>query len=133
MIIDISTQVLAAINQTALAGKIYPVMALSESATPPVPYIVYQRTGAEFEYTKNMFTGNVRHHYNISAFSDGYDKTLTLAKDIVDGMLALSYTTPEGSPVSFKAVQVTDISEDFLEGIFYQTIQFEINTTEIQL
>jgi len=131
MIVDISTQVFDAIKQRELAGKIYPVVALSESATPPTPYIVYQRTGADFGYTKNFFDGSIKHYYTIGAYSDTFNKTVELAKDIVDGMLALAYTTPEGSAVTFKSIQVTDISEDFLDGIFYQIIQFEINTIQI--
>ena len=130
MIIDISKYVFQAITQRELAGSIYPVIALRESATPPTPYIVYQRTGADFGYTKNLFDGTIKHYYTINAYADNFDKTVEMAKDIVDGILGLAYTTPEGSGVSFKSIQVTNVSEDFLEGIFYQTIQFEINTIQ---
>ena len=115
-------------EDSRMAGKIFPVMAVFNSPTPTTPYIVYERTGCEFGYTKGLFDNSIRHSYTVSVYDDNYASTMVLAQAIINLMLSLSYT--EKPDIYFKAIHVTDLSEDFLEGIFYQTIQFEINTTQ---
>ena len=112
--------------------KIYPVIVFPPPTadTPiPTPFAVYQRTSAEPDYTKSLFTGLIRHNYSVTVVDDNYSNTVTLAQQVVDALLALSHTRHED--ISFGQVIMTDLNEDFLEGLFLQTIQFEINTKEI--
>ena len=109
--------------------KVYPVIATFNDSTPPTPFAVYQRTSAEPDYTKSLFTGLIRHNYSVTVVDNDYTNTVTLAQQVVDALLALSHTRHED--ISFGQVTMTDLSEDFLDGLFLQTIQFEINTKEI--
>lgn len=109
--------------------KVYPVIATFNDPTPPTPFAVYQRTSAEPDYTKSLFTGLIRHNYSVTVVDNDYTNTVTLAQQVVDALLALSHTRHED--ISFGQVTMTDLSEDFLDGLFLQTIQFEINTKEI--
>jgi hypothetical protein len=65
----------------------------------------------------------------VTVVDDNYSNTVTLAQQVVDALLALSHTRHED--ISFGQVIMTDLNEDFLDGLFLQTIQFEINTKEI--
>jgi hypothetical protein len=65
----------------------------------------------------------------VTVVDDNYSNTVTLAQQMVDALLALSHTRNED--ISFGQVIMTDLNEDFLDGLFLQTIQFEINTKEI--
>ena len=112
--------------------KIYPVIVFPPppANTPtPTPFAVYQRTSAEPDYTKSLFTGLIRHNYSVTVVDNNYTNTVTMAQQVVDALLALSHTRHED--ISFGQVTMTDLSEDFLDGLFLQTIQFEINTKEI--
>ena len=60
---------------------------------------------------------------------EGADSIPGRPQEVVDALLALSHTRHED--ISFGQVTMTDLSEDFLDGLFLQTIQFEINTKEI--
>lgn len=108
---------------------VYPVIADFNTPQPSTPFAVYQRTSAEPEYTKNLFTGTIRHNYAVTLVDDNYPATVALAQQAIDAMLALSHTSHED--IQFGQVIVTDIAEDFVEGLFLQTLQFEINTTQI--
>ena len=65
----------------------------------------------------------------MTVVDNDYTNTVTMAQQVVDALLALSHTRHED--ISFGQVTMTDLSEDFLDGLFLQTIQFEINTKEI--
>lgn len=109
--------------------KVYPVIATFNDPIPPTPFVVYQRTSAEPDYTKSLFTGLIRHNYSVTVVDNDYTNTVTMAQQVVNALLALSHTRHED--ISFGQVTMTDLSEDFLDGLFLQTIQFEINTKEI--
>lgn len=109
--------------------KVYPVIAAFNSAVPPTPFIVYQRTGADPNYTKAFFTGEITNNYSVTVVDNQYTATLELAQTVIDTMLALSYATKED--MRFGQVLLTDVSEDFVDGLFLQTLSFEINTIEI--
>jgi len=131
MKIDISHRLVSELNVGWLTDKIFPCVAMFDTDTPSVPYLVYQRTGAEFNYTKGLYTGDATHHYSFSIYSDHYDQTLTLAKMVIDKVLALSYFETDQEGFRYGPVQLVDISEDFIEGLFVQTLQFDIQTKEV--
>jgi len=131
MKIDISHRLVSELNVGWLTGKIFPCVAMFDTDTPSVPYLVYQRTGAEFDYTKGLYTGDATHHYSFSIYSDHYDQTLTLAKMVIDKVLHLSYFETDQEGFRYGPVQLVDISEDYIDGLFVQTLQFDIQTKEV--
>lgn len=131
MNIDISHCLVSELNVGQLDGKIFPCVAMFDTATPTVPYLVYQRTGTEFNYTKGLYTGDATYHYSFSIYSDHYEQTLTLAKTVINKVLALSYFETNQEGFRYGPVQLVDISEDFIEGLFVQTLQFNIQTKEV--
>lgn len=118
-------QALAAIDGL----QVCPVMNITNTPSPTTPYLVYQRTSSEPQYTKSLFTGEITHNYSVTVVDDNYDRTVELAQQAIDALMALSHTDHED--IRFGQVMMTDLSEDFQEGLFLQTIQFEINTTQI--
>ena len=128
-IISICKYIYNAIKGESESLNVYPVIATFNDPTPPTPFVVYQRTSAEPDYTKSLFTGMIRHNYSVTVVDNDYTNTVTMAQQVVDALLALSHTRHED--ISFGQVTMTDLSEDFLDGLFLQTIQFEINTIEI--
>ena len=129
MNISIGKYIYNAIEGVSESLHVYPVIATFNDPQPPTPFAVYQRTSAEPDYTKSLFTGLIRHNYSVTVVDDNYSNTVTLAQQVVDALLALSHTSHED--ISFGQVIMTDLNEDFLDGLFLQTIQFEINTKEI--
>ena len=129
MNISIGKYIYNAIEGVSESLHVYPVIATFNDPQPPTPFAVYQRTSAEPDYTKSLFTGLIRHNYSVTVVDDNYSNTVTLAQQVVDALLALSHTRHED--ISFGQVIMTDLNEDFLDGLFLQTIQFEINTKEI--
>lgn len=108
---------------------VYPVVADFESDNPTTPFSVYQRTSTTPKYTKNLFTGDVTHNYSVTVADNNYEGTVNLVQQAIDKLTSLSCTLHDG--IRFCQVTVTDLSEDFLDGIFLQTLQIEINTTQI--
>lgn len=115
---------------SAITGlQVCPVMNITNTPSPSTPYLVYQRTSANPQYTKSLFTGEITHNYSITVVDDDYDNTVTLAQQAIDALMALSHTTKED--IRFGQVMMTDLTEDFQDGLFLQIIQIEINTTQI--
>ena len=130
MNIQFGTYVYSAIlSALPSGGKVYPTIADFKDAVPPTPFAVYQRTGAEPDYTKSMFTGGMTNNYSVTVVDNQYTATLELAQSVVNAMLALSHTVK--TDMRFGQVLLTDISEDYYDGLFLQTLNFEINTIEI--
>ena len=50
---------------------------------------------------------------------------------VIDKVLALSYLETDQEGFRYGPVQLVDISEDFIEGLFVQTLQFDIQTKEV--
>lgn len=115
---------------TALAEieglTIYPVVAAFNNPAPTTPFAVYQRTSTTPDYTKSLFVGDITHSYSVTVVDNDYDHTVELAQLAIDRLMALSHTDCED--IRFGQVMMTDLSEDFQEGLFLQHIQFEINT-----
>lgn len=116
-------------NDTAETLKVFPVIADFNTPTPPTPFAVYQRTSCQVQYTKGLWTGDITHNYSVTVADNQYSKTVELAQAAVDALMALSHTVKED--MRFGQVLLSDISEDFVDGIFLQTLNFEINTTQI--
>lgn len=115
---------------SAITGlTVFPVIADFNTSEPSTPFAVYQRTGCSPEYTKDGFTGETLHSYSVTIVDNDYTNTVTLAESTVDAIIGLSYQVKTG--IRFGQVQLTDLSEDFVDGLYLQTLQFEINTTEI--
>lgn len=128
MNVSIGKHIYAALS--AIEGlTVHPVIAAFNDPTPTTPFAVYQRTSAEPEYTKSLWTGAIAYTYSITVVDDDYDHTVELAQQAIDKLMALSHTDRED--IRFNQVKMTDMSEDFQDGLFLQTIQFEINTTQI--
>ena len=108
---------------------VYPVIAAFNDPKPTTPFAVYQRTSTDPQYTKSLWTGEITHNYSITVVDDNYDRTVELAQQAIDAMMALSHT--DRDDIRFGQVLLTDLGEDFTEGLFLQTIQFEINTQQI--
>lgn len=115
---------------TAISGlSVFPVIADFNSDQPTTPFAVYQRTGCNPEYTKDGFTGDISHSYSVTIADNDYTNTVILAEKAIDAILALNYQTK--ADIRFRQVQLTDLNEDFIDGIYTQTLQFDINTKEI--
>ena len=114
---------------SAITGlTVFPVIADFNTAEPTTPFAVYQRTGCSPEYTKDGFTGDISHSYAVTIADNDYTNTVILAEKAIDAILALSYQTK--ADIRFRQVQLTDLNEDFIDGIYTQTLQFDINTKE---
>ena len=61
MNISIGKYTYNAIQGVSESLHVYPVIATFNDPTPPTPFAVYQRTSAEPDYTKSLFTGLIRH------------------------------------------------------------------------
>lgn len=126
MNINIGKYIYTALSSKDERIKVFPVIADFNDAVPPTPFAVYQRTSATPNYTKSLWTGEITHHYSVTIAAANYADTVSVAQAAIDAILALSHTDKED--IRFAQCTMTDISEDYLEGLFLQTIQFEINT-----
>ena len=108
---------------------VFPVVADFNVDNPTTPFAVYQRTGCQPEFTKDGFDGDIVHSYSVTVADNDYNNTVNLAEKVADAIIGLSYQVK--TDIRFGQVQLTDLTEDFVEGIYMQTLQFEINTTEI--
>lgn len=116
-------------NDSPVLLTVFPVVADFNTADPTTPFAVYQRTGCQPEFTKDGFTGETVHSYSVTVADNDYNNTVNLAEKVADAIIGLSYQMK--TDIRFGQVQLTDLTEDFVEGIYTQTLQFEINTTEI--
>ena len=119
----------ATANDTPQLLTVFPVIADFNTAVPRTPFAVYQRTACHPEYTKDGFTGEISHSYSVTVADNDFNNTANLAESVANALIGLSHQVKAG--IKFNQVLLTDLSEDFIEGIYTQTLQFEINTTEI--
>lgn len=98
---------------------IYPIVA-PESAG--VEYVVYKRTSLEGYDIKGRTTPIQKASYTISVVSDEYAKGVRLTQSILDALGNYSDT-------QIRDVNIDNLSEDYSEGFFIQTIQIQITTT----
>lgn len=122
---------------TALSGvtidnvalTVYPVIADFNSTTPSTPFAVYHRTAMTPGYTKDLYDNSITHAYNVIIVDKDYATSIDYAQAAINAMLALSHTTQ--SDMRINQVLVQDLVEDYLDGLFLQTITIELNTTSI--
>lgn len=113
---------------SAIQGlQIRPVQNVTDAAFPTTPYLVYQRTSFQPNYTKNLWTGETTFNYTITIVDDDYESTADMVQQVADIITGLSHT--EAEDIRFNQVLITDSNEDFENGLFLQIISFEINTT----
>lgn len=124
MNVGVGKYIYAALN--SLGAKVYPVVADYNDPNPTTPYIVYQRTSAEPQYTKSLWTEEIRHSYSITVVDNKYSSALDLAQRAIDALMALS--CKEKDDMYIKQVKLENLSEDYTEGLFLQILNIEINT-----
>ena len=113
---------------SAIEGlTVFPVIADFNDPQPTTPFAVYQRTSCTPEYTKDLYTGGMVHSYSVTIADTDYTNTVNIAEQAINAIMALS--SQEKTDLRFRQVMLTDLSEDFIDGLYLQTLQFEINTT----
>lgn len=128
MKINVAKYIYSALS--AITGlTVYPVIADFESATPTTPFCVFQRTSMNPQYTKSLYTQEIEHSYSITVADNEYTNTLAMAQQVIDTLMAL--TSKTNTDFRFGQVTVNDLSEDYVDGIFIQTISITINTIEL--
>lgn len=106
---------------------VFPVIADFNDPQPTTPFAVYQRTGCTPDYTKDLFTGHLVHSYSVTLADDDYTNTVNMAEQAINAIMELS--GKDKIDLRFHQVMLADLSEDFIDGIYTQTLQFEINTS----
>lgn len=124
MNVGVGKHIYSALN--TLGATVYPVIADFNNTVPPTPFIVYQRTSCNPQITKSLWDGEIRHNYSITVVDNQYTHTLDLAQQAIDALIAL--TSTEKDDMYIKQVMLTDLSEDFADGLFLQILNIEINT-----
>lgn len=110
--------------------KVFPVIADFNTTSPPTPFAVYRRTSATPNYTKSLWSGEITHHYTVTVVDNDYSPTVDIEQLVVDALMALSHTVK--ADMRFGQVMLTEIGpEEFTDGLFLQTLNFEINTNRI--
>lgn len=120
---------LSAVTIDNVALTVYPVVADFNTPTPTTPFAVYQRTGMEPGFTKDLYDSSITHTFSITIVDNDYGKALNYAQAAIDALLALSHTTQ--NDMQLNQVLVQDLTEDFVEGLYLQTLTIEINTQSI--
>lgn len=127
MIVNISKYVyqkLAAVNGLT----VYPVVAPFDTDTPSTPYAVYRRTGIDVEYSKDLFTGMVKQRYEVIIADKDYAAACDLAEQAANALLGMSYSVKTPN-LAIGQVHLNDLNDDFIDGLFLETITIEINTS----
>lgn len=115
-------------NTLSGCGTVYPVIALNQES---LPFIVYHRSGFRPSYSKNLFTGEIDHGYEVLVADTDYTNSLTLAEAVINAMLALTSRQPENAGYRFCQVTLDDMSESYYDDGFYvQSLNFTIKTKE---
>lgn len=124
MTINIGNLIYSALSSIITVQPIALRLGQGESLTDHTPYCVYQQTGCQPQYTKNLFTGLVVHYYELQVVSPSYDDLCQKVQDIADAMLSLSHTSGIGQ------VQLTNSVETFDEDLYINNLSFTISKQE---
>ena len=101
-------------------SKTFPLIANAETS---FPFVVYQRTSAKVNYTKDGRYQNIL-AVEITIICDNYPESidlLCLVRNILEGK---RYKDEE---IWIRDIRVDEVSEDFNEDTFIQRISFDID------
>ena len=126
MNVGVGKYIYSALSTISRSMAVYPVINPDNTPTPATPFIVYQRTEFMLVYSKDLWTGEITHDYSITIVDNDYTNCLNQVDTVINTMLALSCV--EKDDMHFKQVRLTGGGEDFIDGLYTQTLQFEINT-----
>lgn len=107
-------------NKIVGQSKTFPLIANAETS---FPFVVYQRTSAKVNYTKDGRYQNIL-AVEITIICDNYPESidlLCLVRDILEGK---RYRDEE---IWIRDIKVDEVSEDFNEDTFIQRISFDID------
>lgn len=107
-------------NKMVGQSKTFPLIANAETS---FPFVVYQRTSAKVNYTKDGRYQNIL-AVEITIICDNYPESidlLCLVRDILEGK---RYRDED---IWIRDIKVDEVSEDFNEDTFIQRISFDID------
>lgn len=107
-------------NKMVGQSKTFPLIANAETS---FPFVVYQRTSAKVNYTKDGRYQNIL-AVEITIICDNYPESidlLCLVRNILEGK---RYKDEE---IWIRDIRVAEVSEDFNEDTFIQRISFDID------
>lgn len=107
-------------NKMVGQSKTFPLIANAETS---FPFVVYQRTSAKVNYTKDGRYQNIL-AVEITIICDNYPESidlLCLVRNILEGK---RYKDEE---IWIRDIRVDEVSEDFNEDTFIQRISFDID------
>lgn len=107
-------------NKMVGQSKTFPLIANAETS---FPFVVYQRTSAKVNYTKDGRYQNIL-AVEITIICDNYPESidlLCLVRNILEGK---RYKDEE---IWIRDIKVDEVSEDFNEDTFIQRISFDID------
>lgn len=103
-------------------SKIWPIVA---NTNTKYPYIVYQRTSLFPEYTKDGVMYN-KVSVELKIVTDNYIKSLDIANIVRQIFEKKQYISDE---FNVKNCEIEDVSEDYIEDAYVQTINFVFTLT----
>lgn len=107
-------------NKIVGQSKTFPLIANAETS---FPFVVYQRTSAKVNYTKDGRYQNIL-AVEITIICDNYPESidlLCLVRDILEGKRY------KDEDIWIRDIKVDEVSEDFNEDTFIQRISFDID------
>ena len=107
-------------NKMVGQSKTFPLIANAETS---FPFVVYQRTSAKVNYTKDGRYQNIL-AVEITIICDNYPESidlLCLVRDILEGKRY------KDEDIWIRDIKVDEVSEDFNEDTFIQRISFDID------
>lgn len=108
------TQLVKVLNKANVT--IYPVVAPESAGNE---YVVYKRNSLDGYQLKGRITPLQKASYTINVVSDQYAKVIGLTQTILD-------TLGDYSDTEILDINIDNLSEDYSEGFFVQTIQITI-------
>lgn len=107
-------------NKIVGQSKTFPLIANAETS---FPFVVYQRTSAKVNYTKDGRYQNIL-AVEITIICDNYPESidlLCLVRNILEGKRY------KDEDIWIRDIKVDEVSEDFNEDTFIQRISFDID------
>lgn len=124
MTINIGNIIYNALNTIITVQPIALRLGQGESLLDHTPYCVYSQSSCEPLYTKNLYTGVIRHNYELQVVSPSYDELCSKVQDIANAMLAIAHTN------GIVQVHLTNSSETFDQDLYINNLSFTIEKQE---